>query len=253
MQEILTAIGDPRVRVVSHPKNLGLAAARNTGFRAATFDLVLPLDADDCLEPTFLEVTVAALEQHPELDGVFTDFHLFGNQTGILCLTYTSVAELLMERCSIPGSGVVIRKRLWNRVGGYAEAPILRHGSEDTDFWIGSAAGGLEIKHIPDALYWYRRHAASQTATHSSRNQYREREAIYQRHRAILDQFQAGPRFRSNGYLNSSGAFRALGNWRLGVWFAVRALLIDPANPRFLGGPYRFFNVRSRLRATEGA
>jgi GT2 family glycosyltransferase len=44
----------PGVRVIRHDRNRGLAAARNTAFRAAECDLVASLDADCIAEPSWL-------------------------------------------------------------------------------------------------------------------------------------------------------------------------------------------------------
>lgn len=46
---------DPRVRVIRHETNGGLAVARNTGQNAATGDLVLFLDDDDWIAPDRLQ------------------------------------------------------------------------------------------------------------------------------------------------------------------------------------------------------
>jgi len=45
----------PRVTVVRHQRNSGLAAARNTAFRVARGEFVASLDADCVAEPTWLE------------------------------------------------------------------------------------------------------------------------------------------------------------------------------------------------------
>lgn len=58
---VVAALGDARIRAIRH-ENRGMGGARNTGFRSARADLVLTLDADDRLDPPFLEVAVAALD-----------------------------------------------------------------------------------------------------------------------------------------------------------------------------------------------
>ncbi|MFL5357141.1 glycosyltransferase [Archangium sp.] len=58
------------VRLIRNPVNRGLPVSRNIGIQAATGDYILPLDADDCISPTFLERAVEALERHPEFDVV---------------------------------------------------------------------------------------------------------------------------------------------------------------------------------------
>src|SRR5262249_51166246 len=44
----------PRVRVIRHDRNRGLAAARNTAFRSAECELIASLDADCIAEPSWL-------------------------------------------------------------------------------------------------------------------------------------------------------------------------------------------------------
>jgi glycosyltransferase involved in cell wall biosynthesis len=64
------ATGPCPVRLVRNPVNRGLPASRNIGLRAASGDYILPLDADDCISPTFIELAVNALERHREFDVV---------------------------------------------------------------------------------------------------------------------------------------------------------------------------------------
>src|SRR5262249_35924958 len=65
------------VRVLRQ-RNQGLGAARNAGFRAARSDLVVPLDADDLLAPTFLARTVGAWLRAGERTIVTTLVSWFG-------------------------------------------------------------------------------------------------------------------------------------------------------------------------------
>lgn len=58
------------VKLIRNLANRGLPASRNIGLRVATGDYVLPLDADDCISPTFIRMAVEALERHREFDVV---------------------------------------------------------------------------------------------------------------------------------------------------------------------------------------
>ena len=60
-----------RVRVVTQP-NRGLGAARNLGWSVSRGRYVLPLDADDVIEPEFVERCLAALEPEPRWGYVTT-------------------------------------------------------------------------------------------------------------------------------------------------------------------------------------
>ena len=56
---------DSRIKVY-HKENGGVAAARNDGILKSTTEIIVPLDSDDLLVPTFLEVTYWALYFNPE-------------------------------------------------------------------------------------------------------------------------------------------------------------------------------------------
>jgi len=60
-RRVVEGVGDPRVRLVSLPRNRGAAAARNAGIAVARGELISLLDSDDEYEPGFLEKTRAAL------------------------------------------------------------------------------------------------------------------------------------------------------------------------------------------------
>ena len=54
---------DSRVRVI-HKKNEGLVRARKTGLMDSQGDYILPVDADDWIEPDMIEKMVSIMEQH---------------------------------------------------------------------------------------------------------------------------------------------------------------------------------------------
>jgi glycosyltransferase involved in cell wall biosynthesis len=60
---------DPRVRLIEQP-NAGVAAARNTGWRAARSDLIAFIDADDLWAPTKIERQLAVLRRAGEHVGL---------------------------------------------------------------------------------------------------------------------------------------------------------------------------------------
>ena len=53
--------------------NQGVGAARNTGIDLARGDYLVFQDADDVLLPGKLEVQASFLDQHPDVDAVFSD------------------------------------------------------------------------------------------------------------------------------------------------------------------------------------
>jgi glycosyltransferase involved in cell wall biosynthesis len=223
IDDVIEQIGDPRVRLVRHDVNRGLGAARNTGFRAARADLVLPLDCDDRLHAEFLSATVAALAETEEADCVFADFRLFGAIDGVWEWDGEHALPAMTVTQTIPGPGVLTRRALWDRVGGYSEAIELRGGNEDWDFWL-AAMPGLRPIRIPRPLYLYRRHAASMTAHSLLWDDCVQRDFIYDRHRPVFDRCGTGGRFRAAGYLNSAVCSWSTGDRRRAARIAARAI-----------------------------
>jgi len=56
---VLEALDDPRIRVVRHPRNRGMHAAKNTGLDHVAGEWFTTLDADDEMMPEALEVMLA--------------------------------------------------------------------------------------------------------------------------------------------------------------------------------------------------
>jgi glycosyltransferase involved in cell wall biosynthesis len=150
-------LASDRVRVLRNEKNLGLSASRNRAVREARSEAILPLDADDRLDPDFLRLTVPVLESAQDIGWVYTDCTLFGAQDGFLEFPdYDPILLLAHDLCLAPS---LFRKRDWERAGGYDES--FRIGQEDWDFWVTLAEKGLRGTHVPRRLYYYRQHSAS--------------------------------------------------------------------------------------------
>ena len=131
--------------------NLGLAAARNTGFRQANADIVLPLDCDDALEPGFLMETVALLAPAPpDVAFVFTDMRATGSLHGILPRHFSQFDQLFLNR--LPYC-LLLRKSAWQAVGGYDD--LMRDGYEDWEFNIRLVVAGFRGLGINRPLFLY--------------------------------------------------------------------------------------------------
>ncbi len=165
IQPVLDAVGDPRIRVVRHERNRGLAASRNTGFRDSGRDVLLAIDADDKFAPRCLELLVTALLADPDLDCVYPDFQLFGRRNDVQVFSGPPPehGRVLHTDHTIPGAGTMMRRGLWERLGGYDEDDELRRGREDFEFWIRAFAKGCRAKRVPEPLYHYRISHSSMT------------------------------------------------------------------------------------------
>jgi glycosyltransferase involved in cell wall biosynthesis len=149
----------PAVRLIRQP-NRGLAAARNAGFAAAQGQWIVPLDADDKLDSTFLDKMLRATELNPNFFA-YCDMWLWSNgQTRHLPAEEFDL-DLLLRRITFPCS-ILVHKSAWEKAGGYQEAMTRAGGWEDWEFAIRLARLGICGRHVPEPLLFYRQHSEQQ-------------------------------------------------------------------------------------------
>lgn len=164
-QAALSAFTDSRIRIISHEKNRGAAAARNTAGMAARGQFILPLDADDRLDPRYVQATIPYLAD-PKIGGVYTAVKSFGGDEAIYAQDWTVSGIVSGE------SGALIcmlyRKELFDQLGGY---DVRWRVGEDSDFYLRAVAKGWEFKRLEEVLYYYRKHDSSVTSNHAAESQ----------------------------------------------------------------------------------
>lgn len=142
------------VRLIEQP-NAGVCAAVNRGVEAARGDLVLRLDADDALNVTYVEETVAALRAHPEAHFAYTGFERFGTCSAVYRPEPYN-ADSLAEHNFIHASAL-IRRASFVRAGGYA-LDMADARCEDWDLWLTFAELGMPGVLVRGPLLRYRQH-----------------------------------------------------------------------------------------------
>jgi glycosyltransferase involved in cell wall biosynthesis len=155
--------------VLLRQPNKGPAAARNTGVKAAKAPALLFLDADNKIRPAFLSKALKILNKN-QADIVYGKPHFFGEisrdtfspgpfqMNAILLTNYIDV-------CS------VIRKSVWEGLGGFDEAPILI-GFEDWEFWINAGGAGYRFQYVNEVFFDYRVNPTSLLAGKNNKENY---------------------------------------------------------------------------------
>lgn len=137
--------------------NRGLPGARNTGLMNARGHAFLPLDADDWIEPTYLEKTLPLLE-----DVVCVGLEEFGLRHGTympgceLGAALTLEAERASNRlfyCAL------YRTALLRECGGWNGRMI--HGYEDWDLWVDLMQRGATLTFLNEVMLHYNTRADS--------------------------------------------------------------------------------------------
>lgn len=132
-------------------ENLGLPAARNAGFRAASGVYFLPLDADDWLEPDAIERLVTGLRENPSAGFACACIQLEGEAKGNLVKSFNFFEQLFLNQ--IPYC-LLLPRSVVDSVGGYDES--MRDGYEDWEFNIRLGAHGYDAHVVPLSLLHYR-------------------------------------------------------------------------------------------------
>lgn len=132
----------------------GLSHARNEAIRAAQTPYILPLDADNLIEPAYIGRAVSVLDRHTEVGMVYANARYFGGKSAFYRVPEFSISHFLcantIDACA------VFRKCAWERAGGYDEQMPDQLGWEDWEFWIRLLRDGWRFHGLDEFLFYYR-------------------------------------------------------------------------------------------------
>jgi glycosyltransferase involved in cell wall biosynthesis len=162
VDEVLRGFDDPRLRLVRHEVNRGIAEAYNTIVREARGELVAMLGDDDVAAPDRIARQVAVFDRHPDTGvahGAATIVDAAGIQRGIWPSRDRSPHELLRhlvrEHNTLVDPTRMVHRRVYEAVGGYDPSFRL---AQDFDFWL-RAARRVRFRDVPgEPLIAFRRH-----------------------------------------------------------------------------------------------
>jgi len=159
----LAALGG-RVRVLKHPTNRGLPAARNTGIAAAATGLIALLDSDDTWDADKMARQLPVFAARPDVAAAFCDFRAvdvrgekLGWQGGTLnrvakhgiafepvagdalLLVGSTTEALIRETSFIHVSSIVVRRAAFDAAGFF---DVSYRYAEDLEMWLRLSAVG---------------------------------------------------------------------------------------------------------------
>jgi glycosyltransferase involved in cell wall biosynthesis len=145
------ASADSRIKVF-HQDNSGVSSARNMGIRQASTDIVVPLDADDLIAPTYLELLYWALYYNTDCAWAYTDSVGFQNQEYVWEKPFSVRA---LKKNNFLTLTAAIRKTDILEAGLYDESEKFSY--EDWGLWLQLLALGKKPVKVYDKGFWYRR------------------------------------------------------------------------------------------------
>jgi glycosyltransferase involved in cell wall biosynthesis len=158
------AARDPRVRVLSGP-NVGYAASLQILAAAAQGELIGTIDPDDKLAAEAVARCRRALADDSSAGFVYTDYWVIDGEGAVIgpgTRTRVPYSPLQILVHFMTFHFRLVRRGVYDRVGGYDPATA---GVEDYDLCMrmSEVAG---VAHVPERLYYYRKHPTSYTAVH---------------------------------------------------------------------------------------
>jgi len=157
--EILNSYSDPRIRIHTNKKNLGVAKSLNVGLKISKGNYIARQDADDISTPDRLAIEVAFLDSHPDYAVVGTFPRVIYENSGKIRYGKRPVKDIEIRRalktknCIVHGS-VMIRMKCLLDVGLYDESMA---NSEDYELWL-RLSKKYSFKNIEKFLYVLRLH-----------------------------------------------------------------------------------------------
>ena len=145
--------------VVIQQPNSGVSTARNTGIRKSETPLVLVLDGDDKVKPSYIEQVCKLLHENASMVAASSWMNTFGVLDSVICPSGGNVNKFLSRNCC-PATHI-LRREVWEKSGGYDES--MRSGFEDWDFFLSmlETIPNAHIGIVPEPLIDYRTAPAS--------------------------------------------------------------------------------------------
>ena len=144
---------------ILHQNNMGLPKTCNRGIKEAQGEYFVRLDSDDLFDSNILSLEVPVLDSRPEVAAVFSDRSLIiDGQKEVIFLSGNDMYEMV-------ACGVMMRTKQLRKLGGYRKTFW-----EEYDMFLRLSQYG-SFHHIPQPLYFYRRHEKNMTGKLKARKE----------------------------------------------------------------------------------
>lgn len=154
---IVDSYGDPRVKRIDNPHNMGLVATLNRAFALVESPFIARMDDDDLWHPQKLELQMALMESRPDVGVCGTSIHKFGDVDAVHIFPEESDALKvgLLFYCMMSHPSVVYRRSMLLETGLQYQQEWFP--AEDYKMWI-DVLKCSRIHNLQQPLVEYRQH-----------------------------------------------------------------------------------------------
>ena len=200
-------------------ENQGVINARNLAIDSSNGEYILPLDADDKIEPTYVEKAVEILNNNPEIGIVYCKARFFGNANKEWILPEYSKERILFKNCIF--NCALFRKEDFYRAGKYKEN--MKNGCEDWDLWLSMIELGLKPYRIDEILFNYRQLGnSSRTALASKNNHWKNQ--LFKNH---INLYSNNPTIGEKIFFDISKSTRKIEKYKILFKFTLTLLIVS--------------------------
>ena len=141
-----------------YQENSGVSVARNCGIRHSTGEFLLPLDADDLIDSTYMEKAMRYFEIYPKTKLVYSKADMFGKVNQDWNLKEYKYNEFIWNNCIF--NAAFFRRSDYDEIkGGYNEGMVM--GFEDWEFFLSLLDESSIVHRMDETLFHYRIHSVS--------------------------------------------------------------------------------------------
>lgn len=150
---LLKSMDTAVAEVICLPRQGRPGPVRNAGLSRARGDLLVCVDADDRLEPTFLSALRSALDENPDADLAYCDY-VHQEQDERCTVRFPKYDDDLLRMQNILPPAALMRRSLWERLAGYRADTAY----EDWELWLQCAEAGFRPVRVAEPLLIHRVH-----------------------------------------------------------------------------------------------
>ena len=160
---MLEGVDDSRLRYFANSERTSLPRQHNRGLAEARAPFICRFDADDVCEPQRVEKELAFLQAHPDISVVGSALTIIDEAGRVIGerrypTEHEAIVSAMHRFNPIANSSVMFRREVYERFGGWRDAPLP---AQDYEWYSRLAAGGARFANLAEPMVRYRLHGES--------------------------------------------------------------------------------------------